>query len=1839
MKRKINILHLSDLHFGAESKEISPTASAQRENALKALQVNLNELENEWKPNIVVISGDIGWKGHENDYKDAKIWLESLLKALDLTANDLVLAAGNHDIEIKATTGMNPPTTQEEADKWLKIENLENFIRPFDSYTTFHKTLGIPDLLMGDSRFQIIGCRELKEIEFVVLNSAWFSRGNNDKDNLWIGLPQLEVLRSQGCLLEESNYNQSNITIAVLHHPEACLNEAERHSYKDRPNSYGFLSKGCHIILSGHTHSTIEPPDRKYNHAYLFTGGSTYTDSDYRNNFSILQIDIEARTFERKAFEFDPRHKKWVPRHDDTNYPLSLLLPSHNGVIRENELKMKQTTYNYNLLRERAKDYARRYIEQKSRTIARTTALPKIIERKVAVHNREEKIIHRQDGTIHLNARDNLAPFSEMVASVQPIFLFGDLGSGKSTLVGDYIVKLIEANLDLIPILIPARFFLNKEIDTAATLSHHVSDFVKNQIDTTQINFDLQTVLEDMQEVTLVIDGFDELDKGLAQHLLLRTEDLASHWSRLRAICTGRPIELRGLNYNNWQCLEMVPLTQEEQKQLFLNEAFAEGLEGDKAERDANDKMAFLELNPELLNIATTPLTIRLIRPHLEQSNQTKSIGDLLIDITQEQLGEWGEKDGKEKNIAQFKVHFPDSFSREILLGEIAAAIHNNPQKMITKESLYTIISNNIDIPGNRNLAISQGCLFFENTILQNEMDILTFPSHPIFQCALGYYIFFKFKENGSIQLEGDKKALWREYSFAACLARRKNAMLELRESFKDYIADILTDVGISPAAAIIISEFGDKELAQHFIKILEKFEFRPLRDFMDKNTADVAAYAHCFHLAGDIGFNWFYEEYLDPRYPYQMQWRNIEAPILTHWLIISDFKIKREYMEKLKAIPQPLIASSSFQSDYILPVIVLISPELFNAQQRALLYVRHLDSRSFKSQAISLLEKEFEEGNKDEVLKALETVCSKEENQNADAISLWLKLCQEKPPIAIIRNIIYLSIFKRNEPLYIELEKRLGEKHLVGALKWYLFNDSKISTAAALKLYDMGEKGLFLLGPGLLNGIHDGGKIEKAEYVLHQLIQEKGKEGLVWLLNQFPHSDGSLGPHSAYWRILMTELNKSEETRTDWFAFAIKYLGMITIPRYPEIRREFKKLLDNKPAYKDTLADLLKSLDREHRYNAACILLTCYPETELLAAEIVIKGVEIHGLKKMDEWIRFCLRLRLGKKVLEYISSIVESLHSYSKTFALTLLYHNGCPLSKNHYRDLVISLLDRSYTFDMDLKYSRQDDLPQILAQDKSFEILIEVIKKNNQLSQKAASTIWSHHKEKLEPQQYSHCLSLVIDSFNYWDLRRMDLESGRLKKDGLFRKQILSTTHQIKTSTGKEPIISIYLRAISETSAWKDVLWAAIFNDKFGHELEYVMLWLFDKGRKDSSIGKTIGSAAREFLSDPRVKEEKHYNERIPWLTFLAHEFGGLPTKEIENSLVNYRPSHKEITTALIARLGYVPDGCRIEIKDYVALFKPYDRIKLDSPGFEDIVNITREAESIHPDFFQWVERVLLSGVLQNEEIKEIALTGKFGCLFSVIISFCRDSLTDYDWIIRLIGIELTRFNRHDRNNKSVSPIKRARDAILKIIANDPRRKNKYFTRIKKAIKDGHHEEPVDLISELLNYREDLDKEIFSILLSGISEHPYRLNWRTSRLLAEYFVHLKKEQKTFVLSEIKKIVSTLSHRVGSHAFTAGMDEMLFSLAVFLLQGKADEESERVFLYGFQSIFIHHREEIRQVDDTSIHFRAKDILNAIEPLLKAIPRSIIKRCIKRGMHSNIPEISSFCRVLNALS
>lgn len=99
------LLHLSDLHFGMEAKsDKEQSLSAQRKNTLDTLEETLRGLPREWRPDLVVISGDIAWKGRTGDYEAAAQWLTSnILEPWALKSSDLIICPGNHDLDRNTT--------------------------------------------------------------------------------------------------------------------------------------------------------------------------------------------------------------------------------------------------------------------------------------------------------------------------------------------------------------------------------------------------------------------------------------------------------------------------------------------------------------------------------------------------------------------------------------------------------------------------------------------------------------------------------------------------------------------------------------------------------------------------------------------------------------------------------------------------------------------------------------------------------------------------------------------------------------------------------------------------------------------------------------------------------------------------------------------------------------------------------------------------------------------------------------------------------------------------------------------------------------------------------------------------------------------------------------------------------------------------------------------------------------------------------------------------------------------------------------------------------------------------------------------------------------------------------------------------------------------------------------------------------------------------------------------------------------------------------------------------------------------------------------------------------
>jgi len=299
------ILHLTDLHFGWESNKPSPEIKlAERKVCLEAMLTEIQKLEPQWKPTIICITGDIAWKGLEEDYTEAKKWLDQLLEICNLTYNEMILCAGNHDIYRPKAKELSRPSSTKEADNAISPTIDENYEKLFSHYISFCKQVGIPTLKFGNSQSHLVGKRTINDICFIALNSAWFSKEGDDKGLLWIGLPHLKYMESHGDLPNLKEKHDCPLTISLLHHPGEFLHYDETHSVELRKNTLDYLSHRSHILLTGHTHGEVRDADCIAEGAWHFTGGSTFAGASHFNSFRLFQITEGKIT--SQAFRFDP---------------------------------------------------------------------------------------------------------------------------------------------------------------------------------------------------------------------------------------------------------------------------------------------------------------------------------------------------------------------------------------------------------------------------------------------------------------------------------------------------------------------------------------------------------------------------------------------------------------------------------------------------------------------------------------------------------------------------------------------------------------------------------------------------------------------------------------------------------------------------------------------------------------------------------------------------------------------------------------------------------------------------------------------------------------------------------------------------------------------------------------------------------------------------------------------------------------------------------------------------------------------------------------------------------------------------------------------------------------------------------------------------------------------------------------------------------------------------------------------------------------------------------------------------------------------------------------------
>ncbi|OQB22308.1 MAG: Calcineurin-like phosphoesterase [Euryarchaeota archaeon ADurb.Bin190] len=241
-KRCARILHLSDLHFG-------PHCIEKPENAISRQFFRLKFVleKDSIFPDFVVITGDLSWSGHPNEYTIAEIFLEELaswlakIRKLSKRAarRRILILPGNHDAAWSLTNGLKPEDTGE----WVHYA-----LSPFANFVNkFHRGEIIWDLEHPCQK----RCFKQPSIAFILISTSHFVTKENPKGEFGNNVQDLVVE-----LLEKTDVKRALFRICLFHHNLRSFHN-EGITIKDGESAllrFALCKPAPDLILHGHVH-------------------------------------------------------------------------------------------------------------------------------------------------------------------------------------------------------------------------------------------------------------------------------------------------------------------------------------------------------------------------------------------------------------------------------------------------------------------------------------------------------------------------------------------------------------------------------------------------------------------------------------------------------------------------------------------------------------------------------------------------------------------------------------------------------------------------------------------------------------------------------------------------------------------------------------------------------------------------------------------------------------------------------------------------------------------------------------------------------------------------------------------------------------------------------------------------------------------------------------------------------------------------------------------------------------------------------------------------------------------------------------------------------------------------------------------------------------------------------------------------------------------------------------------------------------------------------------------------------------------------------------------------
>lgn len=297
----IRFLHISDLHLRP-----TPGKKYDQGRVLEGLLALLEREREEAPLDLIFVTGDLAQSGRAEEYALVVELLERLMAATGVGRERVFVVPGNHDVDRGVGRWLLRTLSGDEqaVEFFVDARSREFHAKKLAAYT---ESMGA---LLGSSRplglkvgAEAVEIVEIKGVRLAIaaFNSAWFAQGDDDREKLWLGEPNV-----QGAL-ERIADEEASFAIALMHHPFTDLHP------DDAARVEPLFERGFDALLRGHLHADRTRSLATQRGGYVeLAAPAAYQGSQWPNGCFVGEIRAGARTICMRPLKFSRGADPWV---------------------------------------------------------------------------------------------------------------------------------------------------------------------------------------------------------------------------------------------------------------------------------------------------------------------------------------------------------------------------------------------------------------------------------------------------------------------------------------------------------------------------------------------------------------------------------------------------------------------------------------------------------------------------------------------------------------------------------------------------------------------------------------------------------------------------------------------------------------------------------------------------------------------------------------------------------------------------------------------------------------------------------------------------------------------------------------------------------------------------------------------------------------------------------------------------------------------------------------------------------------------------------------------------------------------------------------------------------------------------------------------------------------------------------------------------------------------------------------------------------------------------------------------------------------------------------------